>query len=152
MDKKTVASISFAKSFNKKWWDSNRSSKIKGTGTGALLDVWAKACPPAVEKMSGDQIKSAKAACEKLETSFHNAAKMCGKTEQDDADGIKKLLGLLETYQHLLGEREKAISTLAQSVKDTALDAAQTVKDEGAGAADDVRGHAQQARETVTDA
>ncbi len=116
MDKKAVAEISLQKAFNKKWWDSNRSSKIKGTGTGALLDSWKKACPQAVEKLSQTQIETARKASVAVNKSLLAAQKMCGKSEQDDLTGIKKMLGLLGTYGELLDEREKAIKALATNL------------------------------------
>ncbi|MCY2988405.1 MAG: hypothetical protein NTY19_11150 [Planctomycetota bacterium] len=116
MDKKAVAEISLQKTFNKKWWDNNRSSKVKGTGTGALLDSWKKACPQTVEKLSQTQIETARKASAAVNKSLLAAQKMCGKSEQDDLTGIKKMLGLLDTYGELLDEREKAIKALATNL------------------------------------
>ena len=42
MKKKDVASISYKTAFNKTWWESKRSSKVKGCGVGNALDRWQK--------------------------------------------------------------------------------------------------------------
>lgn len=118
MDKKTLSTISISKSFNKKWWDSNRSSKIKGTGTGALLDAWQKATATPVEKMSAAQIKAAQDASAKLDDSLNKARKLCGKAEKDDQDGIDKMLGLLEVYSGMLIERSTVLAKRAEVLKE----------------------------------
>jgi hypothetical protein len=52
MDKQEVAAITIAKSFNKKWWESKRSSKAKGSGVGKALDGWQQTCKKAPESMT----------------------------------------------------------------------------------------------------
>ena len=113
MDRKTVGEISIQKAFNKKWWDSNRSSKIKGTGTGALLDTWKKTYSDTPGGFSTAEIAATRKAGEPLKKSLLEAQKLCGTSQPDDLAGIKKMIGLLETYESLLEDREKTIKSLS---------------------------------------
>ena len=132
MNKKDVAAISIATAFNKKWWDGHRSSKVKGTGTGAQLDAWRKACPDAVGGMTLGALDKAEAACDLLEKSLKAAQAKCGDKEADDLAGIKKMLAQLDGYQTQLANQRKALTNADAGVANAIGDICKAIKDQNA--------------------
>ncbi len=108
MNKTDVAAITIKKSFNKKWWDSKRTLKVRGSGTGEALEEWKKQCPEDVAALKDPaDVEKAEATCEKVRKTLKTALSKAGDDEHMVA-GIKKMMKLIDEYEVELLNQKKA--------------------------------------------
>ncbi|MCY2996006.1 MAG: hypothetical protein NTY19_50375 [Planctomycetota bacterium] len=109
MDMKDVAAISYEKSFNKKWWESKRSSALKGSGVGKALDEWQKNCKKPIPQMIQRELEAAESTCAALRKALKGALAKCGDKQKETVAGCKKYLQLVNDFSSDVADRAKKI-------------------------------------------
>lgn len=117
MNEKDVKSISYKTAFNKKWWESRRSSKVKKSGVGDALDRWQKNCHPKIDKMTPKEVEEAKITCQSLTKALKSAIGKCGKLQKDTKQGCEKYVKLVEDYEKKVDNHLVAINQNTRDVR-----------------------------------